>query len=353
MAPDKGDNVSVTVDNGARILRVEPGQTDLKTAAPLQLADLQVGDRVLVRGKLSDDSKSMAANSVIAMKHEDLAAKQQKDREDWQRRGIGGLVTSVDAAGGSMAISAAAAGGAKTVTTIHVTKETILRRYAPNSVKFDDATPNLIDQIRPGDQVRARGTRSADGSEFSAEEIVSGAFRNISGTINSVDTAGHALVVTDLVTKKPVTVNITDQSQVIKLPAQVAQGLAVRLKGAAAAGRGGDAAGNAGPRGGGQAAAGQRGGGAGAGRGGQGGGQGGGDLQQIISRMPAAPLTDFQKGDAVMIVSTEGTASGGVTAITMVGGVEPILTASPNGQEVLSPWNIGGGGGGEAGGGGQ
>jgi hypothetical protein len=70
-----------------------------------------------------------------------------------------------------------------------------------------------------------------------------------------------------------------------------------------------------------------------------------------VSRLPAAQLTDFQKGDAVMIVSTEGTSSGGVTAITMLGGVEPIL-ASPSGQQAamnLSPWNIGGGGGGDEG----
>jgi hypothetical protein len=48
-----------------------------------------------------------------------------------------------------------------------------------------------------------------------------------------------------------------------------------------------------------------------------------------------------------MIVSTEGTASGGVTAITLLAGVEPILQASPGGAQAmtLSPWNIGGAGG--------
>ena len=48
----------------------------------------------------------------------------------------------------------------------------------------------------------------------------------------------------------------------------------------------------------------------------------------MLSRLPAVTLADFQKGDAVILVSTEGSAAG-VTAITMVGGVEPILTASP------------------------
>ena len=46
-----------------------------------------------------------------------------------------------------------------------------------------------------------------------------------------------------------------------------------------------------------------------------------------MNRIPKATIADMQKGDAVMIVSTEGTSSGGVTAITLLGGVEPILQA--------------------------
>ena len=44
----------------------------------------------------------------------------------------------------------------------------------------------------------------------------------------------------------------------------------------------------------------------------------------------------------MILVSTEGNDSG-VTAITMVGGVEPILTASPGSQMTLSPWSLSGG----------
>jgi len=55
---------------------------------------------------------------------------------------------------------------------IRTAKATTARRYAPDSVKFDDARPAALDQIETGDQLRARGTRSADGSELTAEEIV-------------------------------------------------------------------------------------------------------------------------------------------------------------------------------------
>ena len=327
----------MSVQPGARILRVAPGQTDLKTAAALQLTDLQVGDRVLVRGKASDDGKSIAALAIIAMKLSDVQAKQQAEREDWQKRGVGGLVSAVDPASGVITISVAGLGGAKALT-VDTTKSTILRRYAPGSVRFDDAQGSSFDQIKAGDQLLARGTRSADGASFAAEEIVSGSFRNISGTINSVDAAGNAITVTDLVTKKPVVVQITSQSKVVKIPPQVAQGIATRLKGGAAG------AGGAAPGAGGERAP---------GGGGQGGGRSGAaDLEQVVARMPAAQLSDFMKGDAVMIVSTQGATPETATAITIVGGVEPIL-AAPAGQQMnLAPWTLGGGGG-EEGGGGQ
>lgn len=343
LAPDKGGEVSVAVQPGARIVRVAPGQTDLKGAAPLQLSDLQVGDRILVRGKASDDGKSIAAAGIIAMKLSDVEAKQQKEREDWQKRGIGGLVSAVDSASGVITISVAGPGGAKPLA-IDTTKSTILRRYAPGSVQFDDAKSSSFAQIKAGDQLRARGARSPDGASFAADEIVTGSFRNISGTVSSVDAAAGAITVTDLVTKKPVVVQITPQSKVVKIPVQVAQGIAVRLKGGAT--------GNGGAAPGGERTPGGSGGQGGAE--GQGGARGGNaDLQQVVGRLPAAQLTDFQKGDAVMIVSTQGATPETVTAITMVGGVEPIL-AAPSGQAAvmnLAPWTLGAGGGEDAGGG--
>ena len=348
LSTDAGVSYSVSVGDAARILRIEPGAKDLKDASPLTLSELQVGDRILVMGKISEDGHSVAAASVIAMKKADVASKQEHDRQEWQRRGVGGLVSAVDPATGTITITARAAAGSKDVA-IHTSKGTILRRYAPDSVNFDDAKPSSLDQIKPGDQVLARGTRSADGSELAAEEIVSGAFRNIAGTISSIDAASNTINVMDLIAKKPVDVKITQDSQLRKLPPQMAQFMAMRLKGGQA-GAGSGAAGNGAPAEKQAGAAGASGSGAGAasadsanGQGGRGGRGGGGDLQQILNRVPKASLSDLQKGDAVMIVSTAGSGSGGVTAITLVSGVEPILQASPNGSGqsmILPPWSM-------------
>ena len=371
---DAGNDVTVNVQDTTKIVQVAPGQKDLKTATPIQVTDLQVGDRILVRSRASDDSKTIAALGIIAMKRTDVDAKKTQDREDWQKSGVGGLVKDVDAASGNITISAAAAAGPAKTTVIHTTKATILRRYAPDSVKFDDAKTAPIEQIKPGDQLRARGTKSAEGDDFNAAEIVSGTFRNIAGTINSVDAASKTINMTDLIAKKPVTVKITDESQLKKLPPEIAQRIAMRLRGAGAAGggaaasggapngsAGGNGAGNSPGAGGaapGAGANGAAGGGSGANAGAGGGMQRGGgggrpDFQQLVNRLPASAMTDFQKGDAVLVVSTEGTAAGGVTAITLVGGVEPILAAAPGGAGAavtLSPWSLGAPAGGDTGG---
>ena len=337
LAPDAGGEVKVEVRMNVRLLRVAPGETNLANAAAMQFAELQVGDRVLVQATPGADAQSFVATRVIAMKKSDVAAKQEADRLDWQRRGVAGLVSAVDPATGVVSVSTAVPGGARSIA-VKTTQATKVRRYAPDSVRFDDAIPGTVSQLKAGDQLRARGTRSADGSELAAEEIVAGTFRNISGVINTLDTAANTLTVNDLATKKPVVVKVTSQSLVTKLTPEGAQAVAARNRaaGAAAAGEGAAATAPANAEGSGQGGA------RGAGRGRGAGGAG--DLQQLVSRMLPATLADFAKGEAVMVVSTEGTAAG-VTAITLVGGVEAILTAPGGNQQTLAPWDLGGGAG--------
>ena len=337
---DAGGETTVLVQDTTKIVRVAPGQKDLKQATPIAAGDLQPGDRILVRGKTAEDGKSLAAASVIAMAKTDVAAKQAKDREEWQRHGLGGIVSAVDPVASTITLSVTAAGQKKTVV-VNISKSTVLRRYASDSVKFDDAKLAALDKVQVGDQLRARGTRSADGNDLAADEVVSGTFRNISGMISSLDASAGTIVVQDLATKKPVTVKISADSQLRKLPAPVAQRIAARLKGEAA-----PPSNTSGTpvTGGSSNAAEHRSagtGGASGGGGGQGGGQGG-DLQQMLTRMPPATLADLQKGDAVMLVTTEGSAGGAATAITLLAGVEPILEASPKSQaSILSPWSLG------------
>src|SRR5271154_4569811 len=152
LTPDSGPDVNVTVQPTARIVRIPPGEKDLKNATSIQVQDLQIGDRILVGGKASDDNLSLAASSVVVMKRSDLEARHQQDLQDWQKRGVGGLVSAVDPAAETGTISVTGFTGKKSIV-IHVSKTTVIRRYAPDSVKFDDAKTSTLQEVHPGDQV--------------------------------------------------------------------------------------------------------------------------------------------------------------------------------------------------------
>ncbi|HEY6248909.1 MAG TPA: DUF5666 domain-containing protein [Candidatus Angelobacter sp.] len=314
---DSGPDIKIIIQESTRLAQLPAGQTDLKAALPIQLKDVQVGDRMLARGKAGDDGQSVTASLVIVMKQADLAQKQQHDREDWQKRGVGGIVTAIDSSGGIVTVSVTPSYS----ITIKTSPKTIFLRYSPDSVKFSDAKRGTFDQIKNGDQLRARGDRSEDGKQVTAEEIVSGAFRNIAGTVTSVDASNNSIKVMDLITKKSVLVKVTSDSQLHKLTPTMAQGLAMLLKGRPEGTPPAQA--SSGPPG----------------------GRPGGppDLQRMLGRVPAVTLAELQKGDALMIVSTQSEGASPVSAITLLAGVEPVLTASSSASgaaTLLSGWNM-------------
>jgi transcription antitermination factor NusG len=293
------------------------------------------------------------------MKQADVASLQQRELQEWRTHGVNGFVKSVDPAAQTITISTGNGLTAKTVV-IEVSKTTNIRRYAADSIKFDDAKPATLDQIKPGDQLRAKGAKNDDGTQLTADAIVTGTFRNIAGTVVSVDASANRVIVNDLATKKPFTVDVSADSQLHKLSPTMAEGIAMRLKGGAAApgaaasggavsGAPGSGAGQASAPGAGGAGSGQ--GHAPGANGGQppaGGGapgQRGGDLQQALNRAPVLELSELKKGDALMVLTTEGRTPDEATAVTLLAGVEPLLQASPSAsQSVLSAsWSLGGG----------
>jgi uncharacterized membrane protein YgcG len=337
---DANGDRQVEVPAGASIKRISPGEKDLSKAVAMEFSDLAVGDRVLVKLDPDAPAGTSQALQIVAVKQEDLAQKQQKDREDWQLRGVGGLVKSVDPAAGVIVLTSGIGATAKTIA-VHTTKATMLKRYAPASVSYAAAQPAPIDAIHASDQLRARGQKNPDGTEIAAEEVVSGTFRNISGVISSVDTSNSTFTLKDLATKKQVTIHVTPDAQMRRLPDMMARMLAARLTGGSGGAGGGQGVRpqNSGQQGGGQWS-GQGGGGQGFGAGGgqSGGRAGGGDMQQMLNRAPAVQMADLKKGDAVMLVSTDGSTD--VTAITLLAGVEPLLEAPAASQSLLNNWSM-------------
>jgi hypothetical protein len=308
---DAGADLLILLSEQVSVLRVPPGAKDLSAASKITVSDISAGDRVLVRGRVSDDQKSMLAVSVIVMTKADVANAQESERLDWQRRGIAGTVTAVNPERQKITIAvpggpSPAANGARS-QTISLAANAIPQRHAPDSVKFSDAKPSTLEEIKVGDQIRALGTKAEDGS-FLAEKLVSGTFRNFGVTVVSVDAQNRTIAAKDAASGQTMLVRTNDDSALRRLPPDVARMLAKPSSGSGA------------------------------------------DSEQLIERAPVLPLAEIKSGGPLIVLSTQGAKPSEVTAILVLAGVEPILAGRPkgSGQVVIGPWSLGKGAGEDA-----
>jgi hypothetical protein len=324
---DKGEVVAIATTEKTLVLHMPPGESDPKKGNKMLLSSLEPGDRVVaIVRQTAPGQPATQASSLIVRTKADLAELQQKDQDEWRKRGTTGTVTATDATAKTAVIKV----GQRTIT-VQPSERTDYHRYSLDSARFSDAKASSFGEIHAGDQMRVLGDKNQDGSVIKAERIVSGSFRQIAATITSIDASTGELKVKDLATKKPLTIRVSADSTMKKLQDQAARMLARRYGQGAGAGAG-------------QTDGQHDGQGAGGGAGGQGRGGRGGDVGQMLDSLPAMPLSDLKAGDAIMVSTTQGSDPGRVTAIMLLAGVEPLLTASPNAtRDIMSGWNLGGG----------
>jgi hypothetical protein len=348
---------TVSIAGTRTILKVGP-DLNLKSATRLTAEQLAVGDRVSIRGRKPEGSTDkIDAASVLVMTANAVAEVHQKELEEWKTKGVSGVVASVDPSGASLIMTVRTPEGPKPVT-VDLPKTTQYTRYAPETPKAP--VESKLAAIEPGDQVRVLGSKSEDGSTITAEKVYSGSFRTIVATVASVAPDGKTIVVNDLQTKKPVTVELIDDSAVRQMPPQLAMMLARRLnpsykpaegEGGAGAAGGGHWNGGGGAAGGGRPPEGQqspRSGAAGT-EGGAGGPRGAGmargDLTQMIDRLPKIPVSDLKPGEAVVVSGGAANANSQLVATNIISGVEPIFQSAPqrgNQNSALnSMWSLG------------
>jgi hypothetical protein len=240
-----GESVDLTISSHSFILHLPPGERDVKKADKLAIGDLTAGERLVASYQLSADGKTKEARTLLVQTQADLDALGKKDEEDWRKRGTTGNLAAIDAAAKTFTIKA----GAKDIT-IKPAEHVEYLRYSPDSAKSSDAKPSTFAELKAGDEIHVLGNKNADGTEIEAEKVVFGFFPQIAATIKSVNAAGNEIVVTDLATKKPITIRVVPDSIMKKLPDVAAQALARRYgAGRGAAGAGGGAAGRGACRG--------------------------------------------------------------------------------------------------------
>ncbi|MBK7394539.1 MAG: hypothetical protein IPI64_14800 [Chloracidobacterium sp.] len=330
-----GKTISVTTDTGkvdavitekTAFKKVSAETLDFAKATDGTLADIAVGDKATVSALAGADGKSLNARTVYFITKADIAAKNAKEAAEWQKRGIAGKVTIVNAQTGQITVDVRN----MTVSTVMVVTPKVgakFIRYAPDSERFDEAKPSTLAEIKVGDMLRAIGDKNTEGNAMTAETILTGAFQTVAGTVVSTDVAKNEVVIKNLQTNKEVTIEVGPRTLLKNFPAE----MAMRMAGAQMAG------GTTGPRPGGQGGTVQVGppttGGQPAGEGqtpgGQGrpgmGGRGGGSVDEMLERFPTITVENLKVGDMIAVSSTNNGNITRMRAIKLLAGVEPFI----------------------------
>lgn len=298
---DAGESIILRIDNKTVFLRIPAGEKSLSKATPIQFAEIATGDRVLAHG--TKTGGEFLAQRLVVLTKTELEKKRERELEDWRQRGIGGIVREVNPQTGEIGLELRGQGAGSRML-ISATAATF-RRYTAGSLRFEDAAPSNLAELKAGDQLRALGDKSSDGRAFKAEMIVSGAFKTIGVTIVEVDAQKGELKATTLDQKKPMVISITKDSTLSRIPPPVAVTLA--QKAAARSGPpnpGKTAAAPATPT---------------ANR--------NIDVQQVIDSLPKISTADLKPGDVVAVTSAVEKDPAHLTAIKLVAGVDLVLKA--------------------------
>lgn len=339
-----GTEYLVSAASARRLLKVQPGEKDLKKAQPIEFSAIAKGDRVLARGHKGTSGSKLDAAIVVVMTAGELEQKHESELADWQKRGSHGVVTATDEAGHKITMTASTAAG-RTLVTVTTTPETQFSQYAQGSMKYGDAKPSSFAEVKVGDQLRVLGNSSDNGTQIAAEKVVFGTFRTVAATVLSVSADGKEIQARDLQTKQPISVVLTDDSAVRRLPAPMAAMLARRLNpGRGASGSAGAAESH--PNGAPAASPDSPGSAVGeapAGGNRIGGRRAGGDLSQLLERAPKISASDLKPGDAIIVSGSAGDSPAHLTATSVIAGVEPMFAAAPTNagrSAALNNWSL-------------
>ncbi len=307
----KEGNVTASFDNETQFKSVRPGSKTLDNAEPITLADVGIGDTLLARGRFSPDKTTVLARQIIVMTKKAIAQKQEHDRDEWRTRSLAGRVTAINPQTREVTLEVRTAAGDRLVP-IDLPDKVVFRRYQPDSIRFSDALASSFEELKVGDQLRALGQKSNDGTRFAAEAVVAGSFRILGGAIISVNPATNEITINDIPTKKPVTVVINANSKLRQVPAEVVASLAP--KNAPGGNQSTPGASGTKPA---EGATDSR------------SSASGTDLLEMFDRLPPVTISDLKPGRMVLISSTTGVDSSRATAILLATGLDSLFRPAP------------------------
>ena len=297
-----GNQVTVTLSDRTDFMRIPPGEKTKDKFIKITAADFALGDSVFARGRMSEDRKNLPALEFYVMSKGEIAEKRERQRDEWRTRGIAGAISALNAETKEISLDSRTPNGPKPVV-IAAKADTKFRRYAPDSVRFGDARQSSFAELKVGDQLRALGTKSDDGSRLKAEEIVSGSFQTIGGTITEVHPDSSEIKINDSQNHQQITIIVKKDSSMRRLTPELLAALTPAKTGSPGASPPPTTASPANAN-----AA-----------------KGAGDLQEMFDQLPTLTLKELKPGDSILVSSTKGAEPTRMTAIAVVSGVGPLL----------------------------
>jgi hypothetical protein len=299
LKPDGAAPIVARITPASVIQKVAPGEKDLKNAQQISIADISIGDRVLV----ALEPETQDVRRIILMAASDISRRDEADRQAWTQRGISGVVASRSAQ--EIVLRTRTMQGQAEIL-VSVNDKTTFKRYATDSVRFADAKPSSIQEVRVGDQLRARGAKSEDSRKIAAEDIVFGTFQTRAGSITEIDPESKTITVKELGTNKTLLVKLTADSHLEKMP-EFAGMMQMQKRGSFPPGGPPQGpppamASNFGARGGGPP-----------------------ELAQMLEALPAAKLDELKPGESIVVSSTQGSSADSLTAIMLVANADMLI----------------------------
>jgi hypothetical protein len=336
---DGGESIAIMTSPTSALLRLPPGETSSQKAVKITLADIVVGDRLFGRGTTSADGKSVEARQVVVTSTSAssvTAQDPQRQNEEFRQRGLFGRIAAIDPTKKEISVQSRSRESTGPIAVV-ATDATRFFRYAPDSMNIKDASRTSLAEVKVGDQLRALGTRSEDGTRFTADEIIVGSMARTAGQVVAVNPSANELTIKN-VQGETVTVTIGQRSSLRRVTPEAAAAFeASRPQGQAGAGRGrrgraGTEPGQAGQAG--QEASRERRDRSAGPNGEQRRPRGGRGFQEMLESLPAITIADLKKGDTVFVSGSEGANPSRLTAIMLVTGdpafMSRFLQSGPN-----------------------
>jgi hypothetical protein len=314
----KDGAIDAMLSSATEYKRVPPENPTLKAAVASSLAEVGVGDKVMITGLVSDDKKTMPAKAVYILSKSDLAQKKAKEQE-WRTRGMSGRITAINPQTKEITVKTGGLMGANVVITPKADVKFL--RFPQDSVNFNDAKEGIFEELAVGDSLNAVGDKSADGATFQAEKILTGASQQISGTITAINAEKGEITLNNIQTKKDVVIIVNKNTIFLKkFPPEMAQRMA-QFQAMQAQGGGnmmrpptqGNQQQN--PNQNQQQNPNQT----------QGGGMNRGGGGDFLETLPNITLTDLKVGDMIGIAGSKAANLEKVTVFRLLAGVEPFL----------------------------